>query len=269
MRRLGQARGVRRARIEIGRDEVGHLGGDQAARGRVVGLAQEVRDGRQQPGVHLAAHSQGFEACIGEDLQVINALGLEFDGELHPAQGMELIGVDAQPIAELLGPLQVAPAGSEVEGPLLDEDVGGLGQLLLADRRQDLFAKQIEIAIRRFLMFQRDHMRRQTGGAHLHAGRGGGRVDRAQRLAFVLEAQPVTRLRFAGGRPVALHATEMGRDAGREFFLAGLAHGAHRGVNPPAARGDLEVVEALGAPVELLRPARSEGRVSVRIHESG
>ena len=66
-----------------------------------------------------------------------------------------------------------------------------------------------------------------------------------------------------------LHAPEMGRDTRRQLFFTGFAHRPHAGVNAAAARGDLEVVQAFGAPIKLLGPSGSEGRVGVGVDKTG
>ena len=94
--------------------------------------------------------------------------GAELAGELRPAEGVDLVGVDLCLEAQLQPALQDLPAVFDGEDAGLAEDVAVFGKAGSSDRGQHFLADEPDVVLPLSLVFGRHGVRAEEGGDQFH-----------------------------------------------------------------------------------------------------
>ncbi len=126
---------------------------------------------------------------------------------------------------------------------------------------------RVDVGVRPAGELRGQRVRGQVGRAHGDAQLRADAPRHAQHLALVLQVQAVAGLDLQRRRAVGDQGARTGDGLCEQVVLAGLAHRAHAGNDPPAGAGDLLVAGALQAHLELARAVTGEHQVGMAVDQ--
>jgi hypothetical protein len=261
-----QARDGRGARVEVGRHCHRDAALSQQLDGRLVRLAQKVEGAGEQHGNRAIRGERGDVALVAV-LEMRAGEGTETRRERRAAERRELLRMRVQAEAECMRVLCDAAQVLEVEGDVLDEDVGERRELLRRDGRQHALDDVVQVvgAARR-----RRHGVRAEEGRHDRDGHA--RLQRAhgaQHLDLRAQVQPVAALDLDAGDTLTHERRDARQRLLDELLFRRCAHGVHRRADAPARAADLLVGRAAELAHVLVHAVARVERVRMAIDEAG
>ncbi len=209
--------------------------------GEVEGTGQKRSDG--------AAGGHRGDARLVEMLEMVGGEGIVVRGERGAMEVGELLGMelDGQAMGDGGGEDAVGLFGREADA--LAERVDGIG---MADSGgDDRLADQVDIAIGIALIFGRDGVGGEQGGADVDVACFAEAARGAKHLELVVEGEAIARLDLDRGHTLRDQLIESGQGAGDQLVFARGASRGDGGENAAAGAGDLLIGRAFEPRLEL------------------
>src|SRR4051812_27139659 len=187
--------------------------------------------------------------------------------ELSTAARGQLIGVELGPQPEGGGGAQNALGLVDPKSRIFDEDVAAARQAFPGNSRDDSLNQQLDVRVSALAKLWRHHVGTEESGHQTDRLLPSKlAVDPKQlELRFLIHAIPT--LAFDGGHAEGKHLFQEAAGAAQQIGFSRTASEPHRGENPAAVSGDLQIGPALNPLHELVGSPAGEREMRVAVDQ--